>query len=54
MGDPLAVEIQEWEIHFVDDVAAELTLAVAAEEGTEVRTLRKISDEFLEPLGPSP
>jgi hypothetical protein len=54
MGDPLAVEIQEWEIHFIDDVAAELTLTVAGEEGTEVRTLRKISDEFLEPLGPSP
>jgi hypothetical protein len=54
MGDPLSVESQDWEIHFVDNVAAELTLTVASDEGTEVRTLRKISDEFLEPLSPAP
>jgi hypothetical protein len=55
MGGPLLVESQEWEISFLDNVAAELTLTVVTlEEGTEVRTLRKISDEFLEPLIPTP
>jgi hypothetical protein len=54
--DPLALESQEWEIHFSDNVAAELTFTFASDDepGTESMTLRKISDEFLEPLAPAP
>jgi hypothetical protein len=52
----LALESQEWEIHFSDNVAAELTFTFASDDepGTESMTLRKISDEFLEPLAPAP
>jgi hypothetical protein len=50
--DPLVVENQEWEIRFVDNAAAELTRTYSTGEGTEVLTLRKVSDEFLEPLSP--
>jgi hypothetical protein len=54
MQDPLTIESQEWVINFIDNVPAELTFTATDDDGLpNVWTLRKISDEFLEPLSPA-